>query len=86
MSRPIVRIAISAVIVFALVIGIYASVQGALLNRDAASSGAAATHHGLDRNRPTINGPASSQPAAPESSPQKGEGGCDRDAMIESYD
>ncbi len=86
MSRPIVRIAISTVIAFALVLGIYSSVQGALLNRDAAQSGAAASHHGLDRNRSTINGPASSQPAAPDASSQEGEGGCHHDSMIEPYD
>jgi hypothetical protein len=84
MSRPIVRIAISAVIAFALVAGIYTSVQGALMKGDTARSGAAADHHGLSRNRPTIDGP--SNLAQPPAQTSEKEGGCHQEAQIDPYD
>jgi hypothetical protein len=84
MSRPIVRVALSTLIALALLVGIYTSVQGALLNRDQAQP--AGISHGLDRNRPTIDGQNSSE-QLPADAPKQGEGGgCDHEAQIDPYD
>ena len=88
MSRSIALISIAVLVALALVVGVYTSAQGALLNTGANNEQTqvdAGVNRSLDRNRPTIDGADSSQQAPPDAL-QEGDGGCDHEAQPDPFD